>query len=199
MSKLDESVGLVVQALDQAQMLENTIIVFSTDNGGPAAGFNINAASNWPLKGVKNTLWEGGVRGAGFIWSPLIDNRQQVSNELMHIVDWLPTLYAAAGGNMSSVEGIDGLNLWENLARGVKSTRRTEALLNIDNVWGSSGLIVGDYKIVRGTNYNGTWDNWYGPAGDRNPTSYDLNWIEKSPAGVALTRLKLLPDDNEIL
>lgn len=96
---MDESVGQVVQALDKAKMLENTIIVFSTDNGGPAAGFNINAASNWPLKGVKNTLWEGGVRGAGFIWSPLIENKAQVFNELMHITDWLPTLYAAAGGN----------------------------------------------------------------------------------------------------
>ena len=33
-------------------MLENSVIVFTTDNGGPAAGFNQNAASNWPLKGV---------------------------------------------------------------------------------------------------------------------------------------------------
>ena len=48
-------------------MLEDSIIVITTDNGGPAAGFNQNAASNWPLRGVKDTLWEGGVRGAGKI------------------------------------------------------------------------------------------------------------------------------------
>lgn len=57
--------GQVVEALKGANMLANSIIIFSTDNGGPADGFNLNAASNWPLRGVKNTLWEGGVRGAG--------------------------------------------------------------------------------------------------------------------------------------
>lgn len=59
LSKLDESVGLVVEALRKKKMLENSVIVFSTDNGGPPAGFNLNAASNWPLRGTKNTLWEG--------------------------------------------------------------------------------------------------------------------------------------------
>lgn len=57
--KLDRSVGEVIGALSKRSMLANSIIVFSTDNGGPAAGFNLNAASNWPLRGVKNTLWEG--------------------------------------------------------------------------------------------------------------------------------------------
>lgn len=64
-SELDDSVGRVVAALKNRKMLENSIIVFTTDNGGPADGFNLNAASNWPLRGTKNTLWEGGVRGAG--------------------------------------------------------------------------------------------------------------------------------------
>jgi arylsulfatase B len=50
--ELDKSVGRIVQALKDRDMLQNSIIVFSTDNGGPAAGFNQNAASNWPLKGV---------------------------------------------------------------------------------------------------------------------------------------------------
>lgn len=50
--ELDLSVGKIVKSLGDNNMLENTVIVFSTDNGGPAAGFNQNAASNWPLKGV---------------------------------------------------------------------------------------------------------------------------------------------------
>jgi arylsulfatase A-like enzyme len=50
--KLDESVGKVMQALQDADILQDSIVVFTTDNGGPAAGFNINAASNWPLRGV---------------------------------------------------------------------------------------------------------------------------------------------------
>ena len=52
--KLDESVGKVVTALKETNMLENTVIVFTTDNGGPAAGFDVNQASNWPLRGVKS-------------------------------------------------------------------------------------------------------------------------------------------------
>lgn len=39
---------------------DNSVIVFTTDNGGPAAGFDLNMASNYPLRGVKATLWEGG-------------------------------------------------------------------------------------------------------------------------------------------
>lgn len=97
---LDQSVGAIVEALSKAGILEKSIIVFSTDNGGPAEGFNLNAASNYPLKGVKNTLWEGGVRGAGLIWSPMLENVNRVSNQTIHISDWLPTLYAAAGGNI---------------------------------------------------------------------------------------------------
>lgn len=100
MSKLDDSVGDLIKALDKKKMLNNTIIVFSTDNGGPAEGFNANYASNWPLRGVKNTLWEGGVRAAGFIWSAgHIRKPRRVLNKMMHISDWLPTLFAAAKGD----------------------------------------------------------------------------------------------------
>ena len=47
---LDDSVGAVVQALQARGMYENTIIVFTTDNGGPANGYDSNAASNFPLR-----------------------------------------------------------------------------------------------------------------------------------------------------
>jgi len=50
---LDESVGRVVEELRSNDMLQDSIIVFTTDNGGPAAGFDVNAASNWPLRGVR--------------------------------------------------------------------------------------------------------------------------------------------------
>lgn len=96
-SAMDDSVKKIVGALKKKGMLNNSIILFSTDNGGPAAGFNDNAASNWPLRGVKGTLWEGGVRGISFIWSPLFKKPNRTSMALIHITDWLPTLYYAAG------------------------------------------------------------------------------------------------------
>lgn len=97
-TKLDESVGQIVRQLKRQNMLNDSIIIFSTDNGGAAEGFNLNYASNWPLRGVKNTLWEGGVRGAGLIWSPRLQKSQRVANQTMHIADWLPTLLTAIKG-----------------------------------------------------------------------------------------------------
>lgn len=105
LTELDDSVGAIIKALESRDMLKNSIIVFSSDNGGPASGFNNNAASNWPLRGVKNTLWEGGVRAAGFIWSPMIEESRRVSNQTIHISDWLPTLLDAAGYNTTLVLG----------------------------------------------------------------------------------------------
>ncbi len=53
MHELDVSVGKVVRALKEKNMLENSIIIFSGDNGGAANGMDGNIASNWPLRGVK--------------------------------------------------------------------------------------------------------------------------------------------------
>lgn len=52
MDKLDESFGFVIQALEKNQMLHNSIIIFSSDNGGAPEGFDNNYGSNYPLRGV---------------------------------------------------------------------------------------------------------------------------------------------------
>lgn len=195
---LDQSVGAVVDALAQQKVLSNTIIIFSTDNGGPAAGFNLNAASNFPLRGVKNTLWEGGVRGAGFIWSPLLKSRQIVSDQTMHISDWLPTLLHAAGGNSSLLKNIDGINMWDALSDNMLSAR-TEILHNIDDIWGSASIMVDKWKLVAGTNYQGQWDGWYGPEGNRNASSYPIDDLLTCKAARALKSIQMLPSDTKIL
>jgi arylsulfatase B len=198
MSKLDDSVGAVVNALAERNMLENSVIIFSTDNGGAAAGFNLNAASNYPLRGVKNTLWEGGVRGAGLLWSPLIKQPQRVARQFMHISDWLPTLLSIAGGNVSQLENIDGVDQWQSLSEDLASTR-TAILHNIDDIYGNAALTVGTWKLVKGTTYNGTWDNWYGPSG--RDYDYNATLVIDSVTGQALKsiNISLTPEMIEVL
>ncbi|KAK3607928.1 hypothetical protein CHS0354_006522 [Potamilus streckersoni] len=161
MAALDDSVGSVVAALKSRGMMENSIIMFTTDNGGPANGFDANAANNFPLRGVKATLWEGGVRGVGFINSALLQKTGYVSEEMFHVCDWLPTLYRAAGGDPSEMENLDGYDLWDMLSKDTKS-KRIEILHNIDPKGKFGGLQVGDYKILVG-DVGMSWDDWYPP------------------------------------
>lgn len=200
--KLDESVGSVIKTLFEERSLDNSIIIFTTDNGGPAAGFNGNAASNWPLRGVKNTLWEGGVRGAGLIWSPLIsDSARGVSNQMIHIQDWLPTLLKAVGvENPSYLTGdIDGMDMWDVIRLGHKSPR-TEMLHNIDDQYGNEAVRVGPWKLLHGTTYNGQWDGWYGPSGRKNAqksvsSRKVFDKARTSIAGRAISDLKMFTID----
>uniref|UniRef100_A0A1B0FLM3 Sulfatase N-terminal domain-containing protein n=1 Tax=Glossina morsitans morsitans TaxID=37546 RepID=A0A1B0FLM3_GLOMM len=200
-TKVDESVGRIVQQLQKQQMLNDSIIIFSTDNGGPAEGFNLNHASNWPLRGVKNTLWEGGVRGAGALWSPRLKKPRRVADQVMHITDWLPTLLTAISDNPVSPlthSEIDGISIWRALSEDEPSPRKI-ILHNIDDIWGSSALTVGDWKLLKGTNYQGAWDGWYGPAGDRDPRLYDYKAIRLCLTGRALEALNMLPTTADII
>ena len=157
---LDDAVGKVYKAINEAGILDNTIIVFTTDNGGPANGFDFNYANNYPLRGVKAHLWEGGVRGVGFVHSNLIKEPGRVSNDLLHITDWLPTFYTLAGGNTSYFK-LDGYNVWDTLSNAAKSPRG-EVLLNIDPMfYKNAALRVGDYKIISGE--GGYWSGWFPP------------------------------------
>ncbi len=101
---LDEGVANVTAALRARGMLEDTLIVFSTDNGGPADEFNGNMASNWPLRGTKRTLFEGGVRGVGFVAGAGISpsRRGTTLTGLVHAADWMPTLLSAAAAAAGS-------------------------------------------------------------------------------------------------
>ncbi|XP_078047893.1 arylsulfatase B [Augochlora pura] len=184
LTKLDESVGRVVEALSAKGMLRDSIIIFSTDNGGAPAGFNLNAGSNWPLRGAKNTLWEGGVRGVGLIWSSRwLHNHGVVSSSPFHVTDWLPTLLSAAGGNTSVLRGIDGYDMWESLRDNTKGPR-TKVLHNIDDIYGNAAMTVGKWKLVKGTTYGGQWDGWYGPSG--RDIVYDVGGVMGSVAARAL-------------
>ncbi|KAH8040298.1 hypothetical protein HPB51_010078 [Rhipicephalus microplus] len=170
MDALDQSVGNVLEALQQERMLDNSIIVFSSDNGGLPWGSHASRGFNWPLRGAKTTLWEGGTRASAFIWSPLISRSRRVSHQLMHIVDWLPTLYRAAGGNPSKMRNLDGHDMWLHLCADLPLPR-TEMLYNIDPVGSTAALRYRDYKLVLGVSSGGMYDQRFQTPGNSRPYS----------------------------
>ncbi|XP_035225857.1 arylsulfatase B-like isoform X2 [Stegodyphus dumicola] len=160
-SALDHSVGEIFDALEKSRMLDNTIFIFTTDNGGAVEGTDGAMGSNFPLKGSKYNLWEGGVRAVGFIWSPVLRPRSRVYNGMMHISDWLPTLLSAAGARgFKKLEGIDGVDLWPSIVHNLPSPRR-EILHNIDPVDKVEGIRWNNFKLVKGSYYEGRFDGWY--------------------------------------
>ena len=99
---------------------------------------------------MKDTLWEGGVRGAGFVWSPQLKKNSRVSKQMMNIEDWLPTLYSAAGGAESDLPPLlDGFDMWKALSEDQPSPRNL-ILHNIDETRHIASLRVGDWKLVKG-------------------------------------------------
>ncbi|GIX73979.1 arylsulfatase B [Caerostris extrusa] len=107
-SVMDDGVGKVFQALDQKDMLKNSIVMFVSDNGGSRYPGEVHA-SNYPLRGEKETQWEGGIRVPAAIWSPLLKlDKPRISKQLMHVSDWLPTFYRIAGGDLADLGQIDG-------------------------------------------------------------------------------------------
>nr|XP_037273832.1 arylsulfatase B-like [Rhipicephalus microplus] len=103
---------------------------------------------NWPLRGSKGTVWEGGTRVPAFVWSPLLANTRRVSKQLIHITDWLPTLYSIGGGDVQALGKLDGFDMWRYLSQGVGSPR-VEMLYNIDyRFMNASALRLGRYKLV---------------------------------------------------
>ncbi len=106
---LDRSVGDILDALDEEGLADNTIVVFSSDNGGP--GYIGLPEINAPYRGWKLTLFEGGIRVPMFIrWPAQIAAGTQVTTPTAHI-DLLPSLASACGVALPEGVEIDGRNI----------------------------------------------------------------------------------------
>lgn len=153
---LDSAVERVTKMLKTRGMWDNTLIVFSADNGGPIYARGDAGASNYPLRGGKGSNWEGGVRvnawvSGGFVPTAM---RGQKLDGLTAVWDWYAT-FAFLGGvdptdhraQVANLPPIDSLNLWPYLS-GVDarpprtflplgaSTCRFPSQANCTNFWG---------------------------------------------------------------
>jgi len=102
----DMHIGLFLEKLDELGIADNTIVFYSTDNG-PHMNTWPDAAMT-PFRGEKNTNWEGGWRVPAFVRWPGRIPAGEVTNEIVHHMDWLPTFAAAAGKDDIKEELMDG-------------------------------------------------------------------------------------------
>jgi len=125
-SQLDDKVAELVRVIEKKGELKNTWIIFTSDNGGIESLKNAYVGTvpdsplnseNDPLRGQKNTLYEGGTRVCAFSYWPgtLKPHR---SSSPMHCVDWFPTIAEVLGENRTDDLQWDGVSRWKTLSSG---------------------------------------------------------------------------------
>jgi arylsulfatase A-like enzyme len=139
---MDEAIGQIMAALDERGLRKNTLVIFSSDNGGPAPG---RVTDNGSLRAGKATLYEGGVRVAACVsWEGKI-KANSIVHAPLHMVDWYPTLLRLAGASLKQPAPLDGLDAWGTLTQG-KAAPHPEILLN--STPNTGAIRVGDWKLV---------------------------------------------------
>jgi arylsulfatase A-like enzyme len=102
---MDGQIGRVLQALDANGLTENTIVIFTSDNGGK------RFADTWPFTWEKTELLEGGLRIPTLISWPARIPQGRTTEQVAISVDWTATLFAAAGATPDPSYPVDGVNL----------------------------------------------------------------------------------------
>jgi arylsulfatase A-like enzyme len=141
LAAVDEAVAQIVASLQKTGMLENTLIIFSSDNGGPPPG------KNTPLRDFKATIYEGGTRAAAFAHWPGHVPAGKTIDGAMHVIDWYPTLIGLAGGSLKQALPIDGKDVWPMITKSGKSPHK--AILSVSTRGPSQAAIrMGDWKLI---------------------------------------------------
>jgi arylsulfatase A-like enzyme len=153
-SQMDAKVGEFVAALDETGQRGNTLVVFTSDNGGTPALANAYAgqtpplkvavSSNLPLRGNKGQLYEGGVRVAAFAnWPGRLAPR--ALSAPLHAADWMPTLTALAGWKPEAAPAFDGRDVWPLLAGAEEKPAPRTIYIPLSN---GAAVLRGEWKLI---------------------------------------------------
>ncbi|GAB3687194.1 sulfatase [Spirosoma flavus] len=120
LARIDDGVGTIVATLKELNLDKNTLILFTSDNGGES-----NVTSNAPLRGGKSELYEGGIREPFIAHWPTKIKAGTVSNQVINTLDIYPTLLDIAGVKPEPGLVLDGISLANVLTGHSKSVART--------------------------------------------------------------------------
>jgi len=126
-------------------MADNTLIIFSSDNGGVSPGVR---SDNRPLRAGKGTIYEGGVRSAAFVVWPNHIKPNTTAASPVHLVDWYPTLAALVGASLATPtqKPLDGQNILPLLLENTPPVRDT--LLLVGTSPQRYAYRKGDWKLL---------------------------------------------------
>ncbi|MFV0539632.1 MAG: sulfatase [Aestuariibaculum sp.] len=143
--ELDWSVGEIVKKLEAENILENTIIVFTSDNG-PATRFK-NGGKAKPLRGGKASTWEGGMRVPGIISWPAKIPKGIVTKTPVSTLDLFPTLIEMTGGKIPNKSAIDGRDISKLLWYPDKTFKKKFELLYYGRNGDLEAFTNGEWKL----------------------------------------------------
>ena len=140
---LDENVGKILGKLEELHLLENTIVIFTNDNGGQVTH---SFADNYPLRGMKSDVYEGGIRvPMAAMWKSHI-KAGTVFYKPVTTLDFLPTFLKAAGARPESYRQLQGKDLVEQITNPQKNSSNRPLYWYVAKNKGA--LRLGDYKMV---------------------------------------------------
>lgn len=152
-SQIDAKIGQFVAALKKTGQRENTLIIFTSDNGGIESLKNAYAgdvadsplnSENDPLRGQKATLFEGGTRVCAFAnWPGRLKPHRFAT--AMHCVDWFPTIAELVGYEPKDDLQWDGISQWSALSTAAPNTTPRNIYISTGN---ASSLRFGDWKLI---------------------------------------------------
>jgi arylsulfatase A-like enzyme len=160
---LDRHVGKVLDALDKHGLSDQTLVVFSSDNGATHSSnnepdFHVGGAdpkffsSTANLRGYKGSVYEGGIRVPMIARYPGVVPAGKVQSTPSYFADWFPTLCDAAGiakQNRSTLANCDGVSLWPVLTGTAQLENRPPMVWVFPEYTGQVAVRWGDYKLLR--------------------------------------------------